>query len=246
MSLVRKITHLSPSALAKFRAQPAIWVMQYLYGIKEDGGPAAKRGSAVEAGVQVALANINATLEECQNAALDSFTVLTEGEITDQIDKEKDNIRGMVRQAIPMLQPLGRPDSYQLKIEHWFDDVPVPVIGYTDWTWQGIIVDLKTTMRMPSGIRPDHKAQVALYSAAKKRPAAILYTTDTKSKLVRLTEAEVKEGLSDLERSAKSLLHALNNFHTPKDMLKAFPVDFESYLWSDSMKSKYMEMVKHV
>lgn len=242
MTLLHSIDHLSPSSLAKFRAQPAAWVVHYLYGIRDESGPRAQRGKAVEAGVQVGLADPDASLVKCTDAAQTNFELNMQGEISDEIESERMNICRMVEQALPLIRPLGRPDGYQLKIEYWMPNVPVPIIGYLDWQWPGLVVDLKTTLRMPSGMRPDHQAQAALYSAAQKRPAALLYVTPTKSKLVRLTQEEVHAGMNDLHRSARSLIRALEVFRDPKDMMLAYPVDLDHYIWSERSREKYLEV----
>ena len=44
-------------------------------------------------------------------------------------------------------------------------DLKYPIVGYYDFIWEdhGIIVDLKTTERMPSEIKIPHARQVSLY-----------------------------------------------------------------------------------
>src|SRR5262245_35694912 len=71
------LSWLSPSQLNTYQREPAKWVAQYLFGIKDESGPAPKRGTAVEAGVDVWL--YGATLEEAVAAALANFELNTGG-----------------------------------------------------------------------------------------------------------------------------------------------------------------------
>src|SRR5262245_7421068 len=49
------LSHLSPSSLRLWRAEPAAWISRYLLRVRDDIGPAAWRGTAVEAGVDMLL-----------------------------------------------------------------------------------------------------------------------------------------------------------------------------------------------
>ena len=48
---------------------------------------------------------------------------------------------------------LGHLTAVQLRVEHFFDPVPIPVIGYVDMAFDGVDVDLKSTKAIPSAPR---------------------------------------------------------------------------------------------
>ena len=45
------IEHLSPSSFNTFLDDKAMWIMRYLFGYKNGGGPAMWRGNAIDGGV---------------------------------------------------------------------------------------------------------------------------------------------------------------------------------------------------
>jgi hypothetical protein len=65
---------------------------------------------------------------------------------------------------------------------HWFDRVPVPLVGYLDFAFTADIdIDLKTTRACPSWPRGNHVRQVALYRAARSPGrAAVCHRQETR------------------------------------------------------------------
>lgn len=74
------IQHLSPSALALYRHSPALWCLRYLFGVKDEAGPYAWRGRAVEAGVD-AIVMDDADDYEAIERAKQAFETEARGEI---------------------------------------------------------------------------------------------------------------------------------------------------------------------
>ena len=79
------------------------------------------------------------------------------------------SIGGYVVSALSELRQYGIPTGYQERVEIRLEDVPVPLIGYPDWTFDdhGLLVDLKTTERLPSSISDAHGRQGAVYARAR-------------------------------------------------------------------------------
>lgn len=230
------INHLSASSLNLWKNEPALWVLRYLHGIKDDAGAAAKRGTAVEAGLDHILFS-EASLDEATAKALDNFALNTEGEITDEIEKERAAIPDMLARAAEAVKPYGKPISRQEKIEHWVDGIDVPIIGFTDYRFPDFILDLKTTLRMPSEPRADHIVQMALYSDARSLPAFLLYTTPKKAHPYQVTEEQVKDGLWTLRRSALALKNILAFCQAKEQVAEMIvPRDMGTYLWNDTTR----------
>ena len=86
----------------------------------------------------------------------------------DRRDSEREAIPGYVACGLAELRQYGIPTAYQDRVELRLDDVPVPVIGFIDWRFDdhGLIVDLKTSERLPSAISLSHARQGAVYARA--------------------------------------------------------------------------------
>jgi hypothetical protein len=145
------IGHLSPSSLNLFIAQPGIWAWRYLARQKEASNERMIRGNAVEAGFVAALrgADWSDALEHAHSVFWVNFCA----ESPEAIEQGK-LIEPMLEQCLVWAGlHLRALNAAQIKVEHWFDDVPVPVMGYVDLAFEGTDIDLKTTMRWRAALR---------------------------------------------------------------------------------------------
>lgn len=220
------IEHLSPSSLNLWRGSPGIWGLRYLAKLKDGGNAAMWRGSAVENGLAAKLRGAND--DHAIANAHSSFDLNTKGEITDEIETEQELISPMLRQCF-LWKPPSPLNAAQLRIEHWFDDIPIPVIGYLDFAFDGIDIDLKTTKACPSTPRPDHVRQVALYRAARGRSGGLLYVTNKRHAYYGVDDDTAERALSDLECDARSLQQFLARMDSREDALRCLPIDYEHY-----------------
>lgn len=235
------IRHLSPSSLALYQAEPALWCGRYLLGWPNEVGPAAWVGTAVEDGLTAFLHGEPDALER----ALQSFTRQSAGVIDDATAKGRSEIEPMLAQAMTALaaQKGCRPIS-QAKIEYFFDGVSVPIIGYIDYSSPALngILDLKTTRAMPSEPRPAHLAQVGLYSLARKEPARLLYVTPKKWAFYPIEDAEA--AVQPLRLAALAVQNMLDKADTGADAIGMFAADTSSFYWTDASRAAYAgEMV---
>ncbi len=74
--------------------------------LSDEAGAAAKRGNAVEAGLDHILFS-ETTLDEAIAKALENFALNTEGEITEEIDKERAVIPDMLEKAAEAVTPVA-------------------------------------------------------------------------------------------------------------------------------------------
>ena len=221
------IEHLSPSSLNLWRSSPGLWALRYVAKIKDDGNAAMWRGKAVEDGFAALLRGTD--IRAAQSMALQTFDQNAQGESSDTIDAEREMIGPMIFSASLGWQKPGPLNATQLKVEHWFDDVPVPVIGYLDFAFDGVDVDLKTTKACPSTPRPDHVRQVALYRAARGRDAGILYVTAKKHQYFHIDDDTCERALGDLQSCALALTQFLDRMPSKKDVLRCLPMDSDHY-----------------
>ena len=174
------ITHLSPSSLALYRAAPALWVLRYLYRVRDETGAFAARGKAVEAAV-AAIVMENASDAAAIELAMSVFECDAAGEISVEVNRERLAIPEMVRRAAPLFRKFGKPVGCQWRIEVRLDGTEVPIVGYADFVYEPFVLDLKTTYAVPSLPRADHAVQIAFYAAALSLRPGVVYVSPKKT-----------------------------------------------------------------
>lgn len=220
------IEHLSPSSLNLWRTAPGIWALRYIGRLKDEGNGAMWRGTAVENGFVALLRG--QSLPAAIEAAHQSFDNNSLGLADDATLAERDLIEPMVEQCSRWKAPSDL-NATQLKIEYYFDPVPIPVIGFLDLAFDGVDIDCKSTKALPSAPRPDHVRQVSLYRAARGREGAIFYVTGKKHACYPVTDEMTDDALGELEAAARSLSNFLARMETRQDVFRSLPVDYDSF-----------------
>lgn len=200
------IDHLSASSTNLASDSFALWAMRYLFNFREPTNAPMARGHAVEHGIYKGLSD---EFCEPEMEALTEFNRKTAlGVNGDARAKEAENIPLMVEQGLIALGGLT-PTGYQQKIKIELDDVPVPIIGYTDLNFDkdGHTDDIKSTTRMPSAIPAGHRRQGAIYQKALGNQAIrFVYVTPKKNAVYTLEDCG-----RDLEQVRQTAIR-LNNF----------------------------------
>ena len=143
----------------------------------------------------------------------------------DDVEAERNLIAPMIEQCAKWAAP-SMLNATQIKVEYFFDPIPIPVIGYTDFCFDGIDIDLKSTKACPSSPRADHIRQVALYRAARGRSGGILYVTDKKRAYYEISDEMMDGGLQELHAAALSLNNYMSRCHTRADFVSSLPIDY--------------------
>jgi hypothetical protein len=211
--------------------------MQYLYGKRTAMGPAPWRGICVEDAVVEILLGGKET--EALDRAMEKFN--SRFMIADEaIAREADRIAPMVQIAVAELMQYGKPefpeDERQEKIsitakgEGW----AIPVIGFLDLVYpdHGLVIDLKTTGRIPSSMSAEHQLQRAIYAKAKGNMAVkFLYVSEKKASL--LEDGDPNELLAQ----AKVQINRMEAFLRTLDKEQAraiVPLAPSSFYWKGS------------
>lgn len=97
------ITHLSPSSVNLFIAQPALWAASYLMKKRAAVGPAAHRGTAIEVGVEAGLFDPEMPVEECQKIGAAKFHNLTRLSADARIEKERAAVAPSIAVALAVI-----------------------------------------------------------------------------------------------------------------------------------------------
>jgi hypothetical protein len=229
-----KLPHYSPSSLNLFCACPSMFVLERVLGRRQPVGVPAHRGTAIEAGVAAGLLDPKRPLPDCVAVAVTKYDQIAALSGDPRREQYRETIAGMVASAIEELRPYGKPTATQGKVVWQPDGLGAPILGYYDFMWadHGIVVDLKTTEKLPSQIKVAHARQVALYAAgiSDNIDARLTYCTPKKRATYRLEN--VREHRDALHQIALRVERFLALSDDPQFFVDITAPDFESFYWS--------------
>ena len=223
--------HHSPSSLNLFCASTSMWVLEKITGVSQPVGAPAHRGTAVEAGLTHGLLNPDASLAECVKVATIKYDTLMALSSDARREKYRETVSDMVRQALTKLRPYGVPSRTQGFVEWKPEGLRLSIIGYFDFEWaqHSIIVDLKTTEKMPSHIKISHARQAAFYASSDNMAARRTYVTPKKCETYEL------ENMREHREALRQIAMRIENFLALSDdpeFFKSITVpDLESFYW---------------
>ena len=229
--------------------------MERLLGHRSPPSALMARGKAVEDGVHAGLIDPSLPVEACVERALATY----DREMTLNPDERRDSERllipGYVEHGLGELRQYGVPSAYQDRVEIRLDDVPVPLIGFIDWRFDdhGLIVDLKTSERLPSAISLSHARQGAIYARAHGNYGMrFAYVKPTAGKkdgravvVYELERAEIDRQIAALARNraaARTLSRAVDRcpraLRPDRSRLRALPLDQSGHAcaWRGSLR----------
>ena len=230
------INYLSPSSMNTYISDMPMWVARYLFGIKSGSGAGAIRGIVQES----VLANKYETgkfdfdlldmefLTLCAESNIDSADV--------KVEKERKLLRNF-GEVIDTNFKYKNLEKYQEKVEVKFEDMPIPVIGYIDFRFEGKIVDLKTTTRMPSKPTEAQRRQMALYSMAYPNNSVDLFFATPKEhkKFPLKSLTSYKKQLEKVAYSIQKFLSISDDKHELASFV--YP-NLDSWMWYGKMKEE--------
>jgi hypothetical protein len=135
------------------------------------------------------------------------------------------------------LEHYGKPEfpedgQTKISITAKTDDFEIPVIGYLDFVFpdHGVVIDLKTTGRIPSKMSPEHQLQRAIYQKARgNQVVKFLYVSSKKTNM--LEDGDPTEILG----KAKKQIARLEKFlraGSAEDIREVIPVNPNSFYWN--------------
>ena len=237
-----EIDHLSNSSISLFISNTPKWVLNYLYKIKGKTNAAMLRGTVTDHEIGRQAKEPLPLAESIQRAILEYDTTVKQLKKEDAFDtdlekeiREKQNLGRYLEVAIPHFQNLGKPESYQKKIELQLEEISIPIVGYCDLTFEGIVRDIKTTGRLPSEIPDSVNRQLSIYSTALDGYVPLVdyvYVTSRKAEVVTMQVNDVDKWMSQVKGAAIAMqnLLALGDLHEITSVM--YP-DFSDWMWSD-------------
>ncbi|MEM6833955.1 MAG: PD-(D/E)XK nuclease family protein [Pseudomonadota bacterium] len=240
------LDHLSASQINLYANEPALWCMEKLLGHKGHAGAAAIRGMAIEEGVLHGLLHTN-DVDACIALAEQSFDHQLGIRPAHDREKQRDAIAGCVTQALEALKDVGEPTfsgDGQQRIEVQLEGVSVPFIGYLDFVYpnERLVVDLKTTLRLPSALSASHHRQGALYALARSDDRVeFLYATPKKHAFLPITDVDFV--IAEITAIAQSMERFLSLSNDAQDLTRSLAPNFESFYWSDETMKTHARRV---
>ena len=234
------IKHLSVSSCNTFITDPARWVAKYLFGMKTKSGPAAWRGTVVDEATGIYLKSEKPNLKKCTDLAMRRFKGLTEHNKVDPHDdkcsKERHLVPQYLKTAIEFYETLGMPKEYQKEI---LLDVgmSVPMLGYIDLQYDGIVRDIKTVGRIPSEVPNTVKRQLSLYAKAEDSLPIVDYicVTTRKQEVKSVVVEDTDSHFEDLMRSARAIERVLQ-LGDKNEIAQLYFPNLDSWMWTDEEK----------
>lgn len=232
------ISHLSASQINTWINAPSLWVLEKLLGKRGQMGCSAHRGTAAEAGISAGLFNPAMTQEECVAVAMPVYDRLTALSGDPKRDAERAVIPGMITQGLKLREhgaPIKPKSGDQHKIEVRLEGVSVPIIGYLDWLYAEEVLDLKTTMRVPSAMSDTHLRQASLYKLAHlDKRVRFFYASDKKSEKHTLTREQYDNAIRQLTCAAMRLERFLGVSKDKMELAAIVPHSSESFYFGDA------------
>ena len=251
------IHRLSASSLNMARANTAAWLISYGYDVKQTANLPMMAGSVVEHAVEYGICNPDASIEACNEKASKDWgrrTALGGFRDVDRKSKLDDIIGygsarrsypGMVENAVKELRQYGVPTECQIKVETQLDGIPVPIIGYKDFSYDahGLDVDLKTTSRMPTDMSADHQLQGAIYwKASGNRTQRFCYSTKSEAKVLELEPHAAEAAIAEATQIAHILMRLLSVSNDIGEIVGLVIPDFSNFRWSPPTRAKAEEV----
>lgn len=236
-----KLKHTSPSQINMWAECPAAWVARYLFDKRLSFGVAAQIGTFTERVVAGCL--MGGFFEDEIAKAEKDFLKQNAFNTSEKDMKRISDIGAMAEIALQELQHYGEPEFVQKITGHEQQGITLnckgdgwklPVIGYLDFVYpqHGLIIDLKTTLRIPGKMSDAHARQAAIYSKAKGNMGVkFLYVSPKKASVLEVEDesfylTQVKQILNRQEKMLRLL---------DKEQIKeTIPLIENSFYWSGS------------
>ncbi len=245
---VHHIDHLSPSSVNCYIDDIPLWIMRYLYGFRNGGGPAMWRGTVVDH----AVGNIFGLNEHSNQLSIPE--ALKESELEykklyhycrkeypeqnideNQYKREGNNVSTYTKTALDFYKKIGQPTEYQKEINLMLEDIPVPVRGYIDLQYQDIIRDIKTTGRMPSKVSDAHARQVSVYAKALDCSPVLdyIHVSAKENQVVTMPVDNVDEHITVVRQVALAIMNLLSFSNDKQVIANLFYPNFDDWKWKE-------------
>jgi len=248
-NIVKKDFRHSFSSINKFKHNPSEWLVHYGLGLRVSSSPAMVRGNLAEFG---AYYKIKKGMQQKDDKHFEKLVTHmfkknkffgADNEISNAIDIAKKFEEKLYERQLRNIV------SYQKEKVKNINGLKYPVRLFTDFEYDNLIVDLKSTLRMPTKPKIDHIRQQALYSVLHNKPIALLYATPKKTMWYDLTKEDIKEGYAELVSDFKSLENYIDMCNNSlEDAIKITPLntDPSPFYWDSNIKQAAIKIWRNI
>ena len=242
-----KVGHLSASSINEYIQNPARWLL-HVSGYRDKAGiPAMWRGIAVDKAITKALFEPELSDEQVLEYADSEFK---QCKLDATYDGAEVNPKRLISEhaalprylsvALPHYRSLGTPIASQKKIKIDITDIgiAVPIIGYIDLLYEGVVRDIKTVGRLPSRVPDTTCRQLSIYAKAEDSMPIVDYIHCTKS-----VSQVVVMGVPDPDghwkvgiQAAKNMARLLSYSPDIEEVAQLLVPDFDDWRWSAGEK----------
>ena len=228
------IEHLSASSINLFMQDIPLFIVRYLAKHKAPTNPAMLRGTVIDhaIGNKTSVAEAQKEFMELMNYEKKQGNVFDQ----EKAVTEYNNIEKYLEIGIPFYKQLGKPVSYQKKVELQYEDLPIPILGYVDMEYSDCIRDIKTTAKRPSALPEPVQRQIALYAKCldvDRAYADYLYVTKTKAEVISFEVDDIDMRINEVYRVALAMMNLLQN-NDINSLVEQFYPDMTSFMWDQS------------
>jgi hypothetical protein len=231
----------SYSSVSKFIRNPSEWLCHYALGLRSPSNAAMTRGNLAEFG---AYYKIKRGMQQKDGK---DFAKLIRHRFKKLkfLDAEKE-IKNAIDIAVHFEKILYERQlrdikSYQRQEVKKIEGLTYPVRMFTDFEFEKIIVDAKSTLRLPSSPKIDHIRQQGLYSKLYEKPTALMYATPKKSLFYELNDDDVNLGYNESLNHFKSLENYIKRCNNSlEEAIKITPLytDPNPFAWDINIKQE--------
>lgn len=235
-------THSSASSINLWHNSPDVFICEKLFGLRGPTSPAATRGIVIEkAIVSILLGELSH--EEATKKAIEDFNARTAIVSSERTEAERDSIGEYIAVGTRTLSEYGQPEfegvGKQNKIELLCraDNWNLPIIGFLDLVYpeQSLVIDVKTTTKIPKEMSKDHKRQAAIYAKATGKEVKFLYISPEKTAL---------HGIEDVDNVLGEIKFILNRQEhflrqgTKEELAKLVHYNPDGQYWFGNQKNR--------
>lgn len=245
------VNHLSASAINEFIANPQRWIL-HVSGYRDNEGiPAMWRGIAVDKALSRACFEPDISPEQIIQWAYDEFDERADqakqsGQpfYHNRAEAERSNLERYMTPAIPHFRSLGAPLASQKKIKLEFEELPIPIIGYLDLLYDGVVRDIKSVSRLPKSVPNSTCRQLAIYATAEDCAPIVDYVhaNKTQSQVVVMPVLDIEHHMNVVRRAANNMMNLLSYSSDIRQVASLMIPDLDDWRWSDGEREAAREL----
>ena len=229
------------SSMNKFAKNPSAWLCHYALALKEPSNAAMTRGNLAEFGTYYKIKKGMQQKDDNNFAKLITYRfkklkyLNAEKEILNAIDIAKKFEEILYERQLRDIK------SYQKEKIIKVDGLKYPIRMFTDFEFENLIVDAKSTLKLPSSPKIDHIRQQEIYSKLYNKPTALMYATPKKSLFYELSSDDVKIGYQEAFTYFKDLENYIMRCNNSlEEAIKITPLytDPSPFAWDYNIKQE--------